>query len=107
MSVAVTRALKYVKHMVALYMFCLYQTKHLKEKWDLVLPDGKSITHKVRIDEVIEDKIKALKMHVSQSIRLINELEEGKCEEEYFQLVRVLENGESLLQSVGIFEEVI
>lgn len=86
-SIAVTRAMRQAKHQDTELVFSLLHPPGIKDKWDYVYANCLPATHQVNIHSVRDHKLAALSAHASQNISLIEHLEAGKMDVEYFQLV--------------------
>ena len=105
-SLATIKAMEKAKHKVDLLLFNIFHPPGIKNKWKYVYPKEFPTTHKVDISSVRKFKRGALKAHKSQNLTLVNSLDEGKLDEELYQLVKGTRRGKELLKSKKIFVEV-
>ena len=105
-SLATVKAMEKAKHKVDLLLFNIFHPLGIKSKWKYVYPKKFPTTHKVDISSVRKFKRRALRAHKSQNLILVKSLDEGRLDEELYQLVKSTKKGKGLLGSNKMFAEV-
>lgn len=105
-SLATCLAFERAKYRPKVLLFVLFRTAGLAKKYPWVFPRRLPATHRVDIGSVATVKISALQAHVSQQFSFLAELEKGRMDKEYFQLVKAGLEGRKMVSESGVFEPI-
>lgn len=105
-SLATCLAIDRAEHRPKALFFSLFKTPNLVKKYPYFFLEELSATHVVKIDGEVEAKALALRAHGSQRFSFLAELEKGRMNEEYFQLVKASPKGREIVAGSRVFEPV-
>ena len=104
-SLAGLRAVQKSKYKVDALFFSLFHPPGIERRWPYVYQKKLPITHEVNIKPVLEQKIKAIKAHRSQSFSFIPLMRLGRMNKEYFQLALASSEGKKLFDKHEVFKK--